>query len=282
MKISDTVLAKIATPRSDESINYIRGDLAITPKRVAKFLVTVVIILTIAHVIGTVFKRMPFEQTVFTRSFSYLFDLVGENNIPAIFSFALLLVTAILLYYIGQAILDKKKKKYWKGLSIIFVFLALDEILEIHEKVDSYIRLNHFNDVLNISEYVWVIPYSLLVLIVGLLYLKFVLQLPPKIRNLFFITGSLYVFAAIGIDSIQGFIQMHELNHFYYWLLTTIEEPIEMCSIILFIYALLNYISPIDNRIYIKTKQAYDSQVDDDTTQIYFQKELLNEEIKSV
>src|SRR5688500_1994868 len=59
----------------------------------------------------------------------------GEGNFPALYSSLAILLSAVLLWKIGGLSTEKAKKQsfFWKLLSGIFVFLALDEFLAIHE-----------------------------------------------------------------------------------------------------------------------------------------------------
>jgi hypothetical protein len=164
---------------------------------------------------------------------------------PAGFSFLILLLTSSLLAFVCFTTRIKTNKKFWFVLSFIFLFLACDELMEIHENISKYIKRNYISSVGG-SDFVWVLPYGIFAVVVGVFFLKFVLSLPKKIRNLILISGFTYVGCALGIDYIQGiierYIETENLNHFYYKIFTIIEEPGEMLGIILFIYALLNYI----------------------------------------
>lgn len=62
-----------------------------------------------------------------------LFDLNGEENIPAFYSAALLLSAAVLL---GRIAFLKRRSRYclyWASLSMLFVYLSVDEAMAIHE-----------------------------------------------------------------------------------------------------------------------------------------------------
>ena len=62
-----------------------------------------------------------------------LFLFSEEANIPTLFSSISLLISSLILYLISQ--LNKiifSQKKYWRMLSFIFIFLAIDETAGIH------------------------------------------------------------------------------------------------------------------------------------------------------
>lgn len=74
-------------------------------------------------------------------------------------------------------------------------------------------------------------------------FLGFIKALPQKTRNLFIKAGTLYVGGALGMELIDGYYaKIYAQNNITYFVLTTIEESLEMFGILVFIYALLSYI----------------------------------------
>jgi len=156
----------------------------------------------------------------------------------------LLLLSACLLYIITEA---RKKKnegdyKYWAGLAAVFLFLSVDEAASIHELLIDPIRATlHTSGVLYIS---WVIPYAIILLVLTLLYAKFVfLRIPRRIRNQFIISGIIYVTGALGFELIGGHLfEMHLQESLLYEIITIFEESLEMTGLLVFIHALMLYI----------------------------------------
>lgn len=168
-------------------------------------------------------------------------DLNKEHN-PATLAAALyLLFAGYLLFYISKQAVDLPYRKAWIGLGCIFCFLALDEWGMIH---DGILKENRADlDEYDFLYFVWVIPYGLLLLLFGAVYLKFFLQLPRKYQWLFALSGSIFVFGALGMEVIgasraKNFPREDPMN----LALTTIEECLEFIGIILFNYTLLSYI----------------------------------------
>jgi hypothetical protein len=72
-------------------------------------------------------------------------------------------------------------------------------------------------------------------------YLKFVLNLPKVTRNLFIVSGIVYVAGAVGCEMIGGhFFKVYGKTHLW-WIAVTFEEMLEISGLILFNYALLDY-----------------------------------------
>ncbi|MEH2250465.1 hypothetical protein [Nostoc sp.] len=177
-------------------------------------------------------------------TFRLLFDLDRENNIPTIYSGGALLFCSILLEIIFQAQKLAKNKNFWswRGLSIVFAGLFLDELIGLHERLTTPLR-NTFNTS-GFLYYAWVIVGAIFVLGFLLVFGRFIATLPSKTRRLFFIAGTIYVAGAIATELVGGYYEYYyTANNMVYVFITTIEEVLEMLGIVIFIYALLSYIN---------------------------------------
>jgi hypothetical protein len=174
---------------------------------------------------------------------AYAFSLGAEHNIPTIYATLAILFCALLLAMIGLSyrLPERVPRAYWLGLSMIFVFLALDESLQVHEKLIDPMR--NYVDASGALHYPWVIPYSIGVLVVFVVYVPFLLRLPQRTSLLFVLAGSVYVTGAVGFEMLSGvfYVQGVSLNP-YYVVAQTLEELFEMTGIGIFIYGLANFI----------------------------------------
>ncbi|MFC4427060.1 hypothetical protein [Deinococcus navajonensis] len=169
--------------------------------------------------------------------------LNGETNLPALFSTLLLLLAAAVLGVIAlarTAALDTYRS-VWTGLTVLFVYLGVDEGASLHEKL-----IEPVHDLIKtegIFHYAWVVPYGLLALTVLVICLRFLRHLPRATRNGLLLSGALYVTGAFGLELAEGYV--HTLmgrDTFIMEILITIEEALEMAGVILFITTLLHYI----------------------------------------
>lgn len=230
--------------------NSIAMILQINPKKIFNVLIFIIFSLEIANIIGLIF----YFRGNNIRWFYNMFNLTTEGNIPTFYSSITIFISAILLGFI--AFFRKKNNLphiLWLYLSLIFLFLSIDEASEIHERIGTI-----FEDNLNLTGFLswgWVIPYGLLLLVFATIYFfKFLPQLPKKINWLFLISGIIYVFGAIGFEMLaaqnySSYNNSEILDSIYY----SIEEFFEMLGIALFIYSLLLYIND-EISIAIKTK----------------------------
>ena len=238
-----------------------------TALKAAKFLFSITLILLIAHCISFfLFFTLPVQHI--TLLLTKLFDVGRDYNVPTLFSSFLLLMASILLFYIyrqKKAGSGKKADYRWLVLSIIFFYLAIDEYARIHEELMETV---HSRLHIKLTGYLfvpWVIPYALFTLVVFIYFFRFVLNLPKKTSNLIFIAGFIYVAGALGFEMLEA----HELEingrNVLVHLQETIEETMEMCGVIIFIYSLLDYVAP--RSIKIKIVHTEDNNQGNEYTQ---------------
>ena len=174
---------------------------------------------------------------------------------PAFFSSVILLVAAGLLYTIY--LVSRKAgvpngKGYWLALALIFVFMAIDESAQVHEHIAEFVRPQLNSDLNGLLYWSWVVPYAIAVVIVGAFFLKWVLALPANTRNLFIASGFMFVGAALGFELVEGYLyKQYGIDHLYNRIMYTLEELLEMTAIIVFIYALLQYLGTFKARLHL-------------------------------
>lgn len=218
------------------------------PKRVIQFLLIVVLCLIVLSILGQ-FSLYYLADFPLRDSLAILFNVDSEYNIPTFYSSSALLVCSILMGIIAytKKIACERYVNSWGALSIIFVYLSLDEFNGIHEKIIDPLR-ERFHTT-GFLYFAWVIPGAIFGFICLLVFLRFVIALPAKTRRLFLIAGTVYVGGALGMELVGGYYAYFNLPYFHFYkdityaIITTIEETLEMLGIIIFIYALLDYIA---------------------------------------
>lgn len=224
----------LKSPRGEEYM-----ECQIDPKLVVKILIGSVLFLLFAHIVGLISKFYFHHDRVY--GLVPFFALYGEQNLSTYYQSFALLTSSLLLGLIG--VLEKRnnrKSRYWFGLFGIFLFLSIDEFTAVHESL-----VHPFRALFNASGvlyYAWVIPYFFLVLVVGALYLKFLLGLEKKTRNLFIVAGFLYVLGALGFELVDGYLASQGVQDLRIYIAGTIEELLEKLGIIVFIFSLLDYL----------------------------------------
>ena len=173
-----------------------------------------------------------------------LFHFDREQNLPSFFSALLLLISSGLLLIAAQKAKTAREKMLpWAFLSAVFLFLSIDEIASIHEKLDALI--DHYTPTSGLFHYAWVAPYGAAVLGLAAVLARWFFNLAIKTRTLFFLAGVCFVGGALGVEIISGFyyagIETNgaDVKTFFGDLLATLEELAEMIGVAIFIYALL-------------------------------------------
>lgn len=212
----------------------------ISPQKIVRILIVIVIVLTILSLVGQFYKFLLFGGK--DRYIVKLFSLDNEFNVPTWYQAITILICSLLtgvLYLLSKS-KDEPFKYHWLGLSIIFFYIASDEMLVLHEQIISPLR--KLLGTGGFLYYAWIIPAIIFGIIFLIAYAKFLISLPREFRNRFIVAGVIYVIGAAGLEAIGGEIFTDfGSNTLFYALLTNVEEVLEMIGILLFIYALLRY-----------------------------------------
>lgn len=194
-----------------------------------------------ANVVGIVFKF--YFDSGYIYGIVPLFDFNTEINIPTIYSSLALMFCSIMLSAI--ALIQKRldfSYFHWIGLALIFLFLSVDEIASLHERLTYYVK--QFLNTSGMFFYAWIIPYSIALTVFVITYFRFLLHLPKRIMFLFIVSGVIFVSGAIGFEMLGGWqAELYGVDNIRYCLCYTCEELLEMFGIVVFLYTLLSYIT---------------------------------------
>jgi hypothetical protein len=171
-----------------------------------------------------------------------LFYVDMEHNIPTYFSVLLILLAALLLAFIAR--LTRKQRlphvSKWALLSYGFLFMAFDEAFQFHERLNIPVGKLLGEGSLGIFYFPWTIPGIALVLILGLLFLRFLLHLPASTRFRLVMAAIIYLGGAIGVELIGSqYAELYGYENWTYSMIATLEESLEMAGLIVFIWTLL-------------------------------------------
>ena len=225
-------------------------EIEIKPRKVVQFLLVLAVGFTLLNIAGQ-FTAIYLGHTIM---FS-LFNLEGEKSIPRFYSEGLLLLCSGLLLTIAVAKKGDNTHSffYWLGLTFIFLFLAMIKNSAFHEILAVPMR-----SALNMSKlqfYAWL--YGILLVIFSVVYLKFFLNLPRKTMLLFAIGGFVFITGAFGLDLVVAYLG-NSISHYSvaYISLATLEAVLEMAGVIVFVYALLLYMSSEFKWIRVKISES--------------------------
>jgi hypothetical protein len=187
-----------------------------------------------AEILGSAYS-LPTDS-----GFVPLFSLSYEGNVPTFYSAIILALAAVLLAF--SAIAAKKTQQkfvlHWWILSLGFSYIAIDEVFSIHEMAGEFVKLS------GVLFFSWVVPAAIVVIVVGLSYVKFLQHLPRRTAIRFLIAGAMYVGGAVAMELPLGYwTEKHGSHNLGYGLIDAVEETLEMLAVNLFNLWLLDHLA---------------------------------------
>jgi len=190
-----------------------------------------VIVLCLMHLVVMLLHYEFFEIDWLIRG---MFDLDEEQSFGTWFSSLILLLAALLLLFHAHNLEQTSQPMTlaWWVLGFGFCILSMDEIVGMHESLNTAIEIS------------WAIPGAIAAAIVALAYIPFLLHLPSTTMWLFVASGALFLGGAVGIELLtESYAEEDLLDTLSYNLTTLVEEGLEMSGVVLFIRTLLQHIN---------------------------------------
>ena len=213
-----------------------RSAISISPAKVVATLALIVLCLLAAHLLA-IYLRFQFDYD-YAMGFIPRFYMNYEQSVPAYFSASLLMASALLFYFLHRSSGETPVRHHWLILSLVFLFLAVDEATGLHELLIQPVRT--LLGTSGVFAYAWVIPYGIGVILLGLYLLPRIVRLHAFVRLLFFLSAAIYVSGALGMEMLAGHTGLDgHTRSLAFEILTTTEELMEMSGLILLIYAQL-------------------------------------------
>ena len=225
---------------------------SISPRKVTQVLTLVIIFLSVIS-LGLHFSAMTFGYRGILMGLVRLFDVGMDNNIPTWYSsFALLLCSCVIAVIAWTKDINRGRYvMHWKVLSAILVFLSIDEVAMMHEQSGKLLKVLNI-DTSGFPIMGWFIVAIPVMVVLALTYLKFLAHLPAKTRLLIGVAGTIFLGGAIGTEMVGKYnFDLHGAS-INLTMITAVEEFMEMLGIVVFLYALLSYLS-----LYIQEVQIH-------------------------
>ncbi|MCC0176336.1 hypothetical protein I4641_05015 [Waterburya agarophytonicola K14] len=214
--------------------------ISLSPRKIIRYLTIGVIFFTLVSV-GIQICKYSYG---YRADWMQLFNVDRELNFPTWYSALTIAFCAILLRIIaaGKKQQGDRYTKDWQLLSLIFWFMAIDEVLSIHE----ILIIPEISNALNLPWFLhsmWVIPGTIFVIWFIRRYSKFTSNLPYISRKHFFLAASCYIGGALLMEMVGSYIaEAQGQQNLVYALTATVEEAMEMSGIVIFVYGLLCYL----------------------------------------
>lgn len=204
-------------------------------------IIFILLILNIASFLNLHYNELGVRDFFFRKT-----NFNMEKNLPSFFSSLLHFFAAVLLAKIGWSNLKIKHYRFfWFAMSVIFLFLGLDELLRIHEKIEGFTVLENNSDTV---IYNWIIFYLAGLVILGIVFIKPLIKLPGATLINFIIAGVIFVAGAVGLENAAGAYIVNKgieankiITNPVIFGLSTVEEFLEMIGVSYFIYGILGF-----------------------------------------
>ena len=171
---------------------------------------------------------------------SRVFNIDQEANIPTWFTAGVAFYLAMMASIIASAVKSQGKSAWaWRGIALMSIYISMDELAGFHELAIDPIRDNW-----EISPWLyqsWIIPAMALVVLISIIYSRFVWKLPMYFKFYLLLGGLIYLTGAIGVESIGGFVLTTQGLNDWYVQLAHIEEFLEMMGLIIILYSMVEY-----------------------------------------
>lgn len=212
-------------------------------KLISRILIASIATLVFINILGQLLVLfVDSDPDGLVRLFVRLIDLDQEGNIPTWYSSLTLLLCAVLSSFIGMA---KKRlrdphARGWLALSLLFLYLSIDEASAIHEIISDGLDYTMQWTEEIFFYYTWIVLAIVGVVILAVASRKLLAELPVTIRNRFVLGAALYVGGALVLEVIGNYYEeIYGWPNVVYFAFVNLEELFEMSGVAVLICALL-------------------------------------------
>ncbi len=218
------------------------------------------ILLTLASVLCEMMKQHWGAETLsqwHLWGLTQKFNFDSADSLPNFFQTTTMLLSTLWLWLITKVKQSGQDEftNYWRVLTATFFLLALDETTNLHTMTAKPLReLLQASNFLYFTWVVWGIAFALLFVAA---YYKFLRALPARMRNQLLWAGAIFLSGAVGMEMVGG--QLHTVYGIESAIVAAaaiLEEVLEMIGILLFNYALLNYLAAQTQMLPINLRQC--------------------------
>lgn len=166
------------------------------------------------------------EELVPRLSLSY------EHNVPTWLASSLLLVCALAAGAIARE--AASWRRHWWGITVLLGYASLDEAMGLHEHLGGHIGTG------GVLFFDWVIPAVGILVVLGLVYLPFVLALAASTRWRLIVAAVIFFGGAVGMELPLGWwTERAGPDSLGYGLIDWVEETLELVGASLAVVALV-------------------------------------------
>jgi hypothetical protein len=202
-------------------------------------------LLGVAYV-GTQILRHVFDRDLGgEHGLIQVFDLRVERNLPTVYSTLLLALAALVVFLVAVRSRGRGDSDFrrWGILSLVLLFLSVDETAALHERWTFLIR--EYINPTGILHDAWVIPFAGILVVLAAYFWPFLKRLPADTRNRFILAGAVFVGGAFGMELVEGYYESccGTWVDAPYAFMAGIEELSELIGMAIFVDAVLRHLN---------------------------------------
>ena len=167
-----------------------------------------------------------------------LLDVEAEVSIYTWYSVCLLFLTGFMAFRHADLVgKGDRHFRQWVGIGLLFVYLSADESLSIHEK---FARIGAMVvEPSGFFRFAWVIPATVLVVIVTIALISLIADLPKRERFWAIASGAVFFGGAVGMEMVDAKISSMSSPHtIAYQAVNSLEEAMEVIGVLIFLWVL--------------------------------------------
>lgn len=177
-------------------------------------------------------------------------DSDTERSIATLYSLGLLALASAVCAAIAR--LGAPRRRAWWSLSAIFLFLTVDEFLQVHEGLTVPVR-----EAVGATGYLffaWIIPYFLACVALLILLMPWLRGLPRDTRRGFLAAAAIYGLGVFVLEALSAhhWLAAGERIDLYYDISTAFEEGCEMLGVVVFVYFALAYAASLSETVTVR------------------------------
>lgn len=188
------------------------------------------------------------------------FDFDDESSVPTWLSQFLFLCIGVAAAFAAYMANKKPLRRMWSLVAAISIIFSIDEVATLHERFLQMIHVIFYQDnAPGSSENAWLLiaPF---ILSAGIWILwNMIKLLPNRTVILFFFSGVLFLAGAIGIDMVTSF--SYRDSFAVQGLMVALEEGLELISMSMALYAIVDYIESKYRTPVIKAKNKLKTEL---------------------
>jgi hypothetical protein len=226
-------------------------------RRIVQILGSLIVAFSIISFIGQVIVQFVVPNNEVISRVTHWLDVNAESSIPTWYASLTLMLCSILLAFIAYAakVQNRPYPLHWASLSVGFALLSLEEVIGIHSQVFKVLRSGV--SITKGSGYILVLGALALagLAVLVLLYGRFFLHLPKRWRYLFVTGLIIYLTGVLATDTVGDYLRTaFGESSILYTVVLTVEEALEMTGVLIFIYALVDYIRQYIGSIHFQVR----------------------------